>query len=166
MKLAAHLINIASAELGVQESPRGSNRGPRVDDYQRATWLKPADWGPWCAAFVCFVVMRAMMAGKEAGARYTFNRPLTAGAFDLERWSLSQDDSTKTLKRPGSDILPGDILIYTFSHVGIALTAPDKSGRVIAIEGNSNDDGSREGFEVVNHSRRLSQIRTRIRFTV
>ena len=46
MKLADSVLVFARAELGVQEQPRGSNRGPKVDEYQRATWLEPKHWGP------------------------------------------------------------------------------------------------------------------------
>lgn len=160
-KLAKKVLALALAEVGVEEKPRGSNRGPRVDDYQRATWLDKKDWGAWCAAFIDFCVMKAMEGGK-----YTFERPQTAGAFDLANWSLKQDNSTQTKSRPGKDIIPGDIVIYTFSHVAFALTAPDSGGNFLAVEGNTNDDGGREGYAVMKHPRNVSSAKSRIRFTV
>ena len=49
------LIQTALAEVGVKEVG-SSNRGPRVDQYQRATWLEEKDWGAWCASFVCWTI--------------------------------------------------------------------------------------------------------------
>jgi len=89
---------------------------------------------PWCAAFVCWVVREAIRA---TGGRYTFQRPTTAGAWDLENWSLAQDDSTQTRKPPAGDIQPGDILCYTFSHTGVAISEPDAQGYVQTVEGKS-----------------------------
>lgn len=165
-KLATLIVPLAERELGVKEHPLGSNRGPRVDQYQAATWLKVKDWGPWCAAFVCFVIREAMEQGRERGGKYTFKRPRTAGAFDLVRWSRAQDKSTQTRESPLSDIARGDIVIFEFSHTGFAVTAPDAKGFVLCIEGNTNSKGSREGYEVCQRRRHISTICTRIRFTV
>lgn len=163
-KLAPAIIEIAGREIGVKEVGK-TNRGPRVDDYQRATWLDEKDWGAWCAAFVCWVVSEAMA---KAGIPETagFKRPKTAGAWDFERWSLAQDASTWTKKPHGGDIAPGDIIVFTFSHIGFATSAPDAKGCVATIEGNSNAAGSRTGGMVVANRRHISTIRSRIRFRV
>ena len=50
--LAAKVLQIAADEVGARESPRGSNRGPRVDNYVKATGLNPAGKHPWCMCFV------------------------------------------------------------------------------------------------------------------
>jgi hypothetical protein len=164
MKLAQRMVMIALTEVGVQEKPRGSNRGLRVDQYQSATDLDPKHWGAWCAAFVCWVMLQAMAA--EPGKRYTFKRMTTAAVRFIKSWSLRQDDSTRTRDEPGLDIQPGDIVIYRFSHTGIAVTAPDAQGCVQVVEGNTNKDGSREGYEVCKQTRKCRSIRTRIRITV
>ena len=163
-KLAPQIVEIALKEVGVKESGT-SNRGPRVDQYQRATWLEEKDWGAWCASFVCWVVREAM---KATGIKETagFKRPQTAGAWDFERWSLAQDASTATRKPPGKDIQRGDLLVFTFSHIGIAQGPPDAKGNVITVEGNSNSKGSRTGGMVCEGLRHVSQVRSRIRFTV
>jgi hypothetical protein len=95
----------------------------------------------------------------------TFQRPTTAGAWDFENWSRRQDYSTSTKKPHAGDILPGDIVVFTFSHIGLAVSAP-VDGFVQTVEGNSNAAGSREGGSVVSKRRSLSQIRSRIRFTI
>ena len=164
MKLASELVRIAKAEVGIEEID-GTNCGTRVNEYKAATWL-PADkpW-PWCAAFVCWCVREAM---KAAGVpeTATFKRPRTAGAWDFENWSRDQDKSTWTLKPTYGDIEPGDIVIFTFSHIGIAVSAPNARGYVTTIEGNTDLDGSREGGGVFTKLRHGSKIRSRIRFRV
>lgn len=164
--LIEYIATIARREVGVSESPRGSNRGPRVDQYQAATWLNKKDWGAWCASFVCWVVREAMKEAVKNGAKFTFQRPRTAGAFDFENWSLKQDESTRTRRSPGRDLKPWDIVIYGFSHIGFVSTVPDSKGRFLAIEGNTNDEGGREGYEVAERSRHIRDVIVRIRFTV
>lgn len=162
MKLAERLVELAKKEVGVEEIG-GTNCGPRVNEYKAATWLPYEESWAWCAAFIDWLVMRAM---EESGKKYTFARPRTAGAWDLENWSMKQDGSTWLKLNPqASDIVAGDIVIFTFSHVGLAIDSPAK-GLVQTVEGNSNAQGSREGGGVWKQTRKLSQIRSRIRFTV
>jgi len=164
MKLAPEIVRIAKQEIGVEEV-NGSNCGKRVNEYKAATWL-PADqpW-PWCAGFVCWVVKQAM---ESTGVRETptFQRPRTAGAWDFENWSRNQDETTWTKKPPFRDIQAGDIVVFTFSHIGIATGPPDASGNVPTVEGNTDASGSREGGGVFAKVRNISKIRSRIRFTV
>jgi hypothetical protein len=162
MKLAPKLVELAIGEVGVEEID-GSNCGPRVNEYKAATNLPPTEHWPWCAAFVCWLVREARQA---CGGPYTFLRPTTAGAWDLENWSRAQDESTQTRKPPGNDIQPGDILCFTFSHTGVAISVPDKNGDVQTVEGNTDSAGSREGGGVFRKARHLSKIRSRIRLTV
>ncbi len=161
---ADQLCDIASKEIGTQEVD-GSNCGPRVNQYKAATNLDPELAWPWCAAFICWVVREAM---KAAGVNETetFHRPTTAGAWDLENWSLRQDLTTRTKRVPGRDIAPGDIVIFTFSHVGLAITKPDADGYFYTVEGNTDVAGSREGGGVFQKVRRIGQVKTRIRFKI
>jgi hypothetical protein len=134
-----------------------------VNEYKTATNLPPKESWPWCAAFIDWLVREAM----KSDGPYTFKRPTTAGAWDLENWSLAQDDSTNTKRNPGTDIKAGDIVIFKFSHVGLAISNAYKStANVDTVEGNTDKAGSREGGGVFKKTRSLSQIKTRIRFTV
>jgi hypothetical protein len=158
MSIAAQIAKIAHAEIGVMESPRNSNRGKRVDEYKAATWLDPKQSWPWCAAFVCWVV--AQTGIKETA---TFKRPKTAGAWDFINWALDQDNTVRTLRNPtAADILPGDIVVFKFSHIGIAIVAG--KDLVVTVEGNTDEEGSREGGGVYKKTRNVSQIKARIRF--
>lgn len=158
--IASELVRIAKAEIGVEEV-NGSNAGPRVNEYKGATNLPPLESWPWCAAFVCWCVREAMKAGT-----FTFKRPTTAGAWDFENWSRAQDNSTNTKNPAMEDIKAGDIVIFRFSHIGIAVSGPDSDNCIKTVEGNTDSAGSREGGGVFAKTRKLSQIRSRIRFTV
>ena len=167
MILPEKIAFIAEAFIGRSESPAGSNRGPNLqeffdaDDYD-PNGSKPGDSGyAWCAAFVCRIVQLAMVGGK-----WTFKRPTTAGAWAFEAWSRNQDSSTSTRKPAGNDIQRGDIVVFRASHIGIAISSPDKNGMVQTIEGNTNAAGEREGIAVMQKSRHVSAFRSRIRFKV
>ncbi|MDH3770322.1 MAG: CHAP domain-containing protein [Nitrospirota bacterium] len=163
-KMPAAIAAVAKGEIGVEEV-NGTNCGPRVDEYKAATWLNPRRGWPWCAAFVCWVVREAATA---AGVRFTsrFKRPRTAGAWDMENWSLAQDLSTWTKKPHRGDIQPGDIVVFRFSHIGFAISRPDRNGYVRTVEGNTDAAGRREGGGVYTKRRHVSKIRSRIRFRV
>tara|TARA_R110000868_G_scaffold154457_1_gene380520 strand:- start:399 stop:887 length:489 start_codon:yes stop_codon:yes gene_type:complete len=162
MKLAQRLVELALKEVGVEEVGN-TNCGDRVNFYKTATWLPCEESWPWCAAFIDWLIWTAMI---ETKVKYSFERPQTAGAWDLENWSLKQDGSTQTKRDPGvNDIKAGDIVIFKFSHVGLAIGSP-VAGMIPTIEGNSDAEGSREGGGVWKHYRKFSSVKTRIRFTV
>jgi hypothetical protein len=100
------------------------------------------------------------------GSKYSFKRPRTAGAWDFENWCLEQDNSVILKKPHNRDIKAGDIVIFTFSHIGIATGPVDSSGLVPTIEGNTDGQGSREGGAVLAKKRKVSQIRSVIRVAV
>lgn len=114
-----------------------------------------------CAAFICWLFREAMKDGK-----YSFERPKTAGAYDFENWCREQDTNVLLKKPHGGDIKAGDIVIFTFSHIGLAISEPDEFGYVTTIEGNTDGQGSREGGAVLIKKRKLSSIRSRIRVLV
>jgi len=154
----------AESKIGVRESG-GPNKGAALKDFFEADSYDPNgaaagdDGYPWCAAFVCWCVKVAI-----AGRVITFKRPTTPAAYGFEKWSLAQDRSTWTLKPAGRDIERGDIIVFNFSHVGIAAGAPDVNGNFSTVEGNTNQAGSREGDGVYRKIRNVSSVRSRIRF--
>jgi hypothetical protein len=154
------MVLIAREEIGVSEVD-GSNCGPRVDEYKAATWLDADKGWPWCAAFICWLVREAI-----DGEDVKFKRPRTAGAWDFENWAKQQVANGIDLRKPtNEDIKAGDIVVFTFSHIGIAIKDIDSSGYVTTIEGNTNGAGSREGGSVLEKKRHVSKIRSRIRIT-
>lgn len=163
-KFTETIVALARAEIGVTEV-NGSNCGPRVNEFKAATLLNPKLGWPWCAAFVCFIVREAMA---QCGIKETktFKRPKTAGAWDFENWSLAQDDTTHTKKPHKNDIQPGDIVVLKRSHIGIAVSDVHNDGVVLTVEGNTDSSGSREGGGVFLKQRHVSELRSRIRFTI
>ena len=150
---AENFASVAEGQVGVREE--GHNGGEDVRKFQRATWLDPGAW-PWCAAFVCWCYQQA---SKQASAP-SIKRPRTAGAWDFERWAKDQG---VTLFKPSVKAKRGDIVIFTFSHIGIAVA--DQDGEVVStVEGNTNPGGSREGDGVYKKTRKASKIRSLIRF--
>lgn len=162
--LAKKIVELARKEIGVKEV-NATNCGPRVNQYKAVTRLPANESWPWCAAFVCWLVRESMAA---TGIKETagFKWPRTAGAWDFENWSLAQDATTQTRKPHHGDIQRGDIVIFTFSHIGIATSSPDDNGFLMTIEGNTDGQGSREGGAVLAKLRHVSRIRSRIRFTI
>lgn len=155
--VAERLIEVLRREEGVREVPHDSNTGPRVLEYQRATWLSGTGW-PWCAAFICWGLQQVE---REMGGlgKLGFVRPQTAGAWDFENWAKQQG---LRLFKPRSTVKAGDIICYTFSHIGLAIEA-EKNGSVRTVEGNTNSSGGREGGGVYVQSRSLSLVRSHIR---
>jgi hypothetical protein len=152
------MITLAREQIGVSEVD-GTNCGPMVDTYKAATWLDPDKGWPWCAAFICWLVKEAI-----EGQHVEFERPRTAGAWDFENWAKKQAASGIDLRKPtNEDIKAGDIVVFTFSHIGLAVADADSSGYVKTIEGNTNGAGSREGGSVLEKNRHVSKIRSRIR---
>lgn len=171
-RLPERVALIALSMVGLHEQPLGSNKGPLIQQFFDADYYKPnaADNGyAWCASFVCRIVQLAMVAlaiPETSG----FKRPRTPSAFGLADWSRAQDKTTQTKDWPGRDIKRGDIVIFSFSHCGIAISDADETGYFETVEGNTNQAGSREGTHVVwkkgRSERAVTSVRNRIRFTV
>lgn len=164
VELLAELVVIARSQLGVEESPRGSNRGAALTKYFAADNL-PGGGYAWCASFVCWCVQQ-WLAG-EAGKRFRVNAPRTASAFRMIDWARTQS-AMQVITRPEIvsgryRVAPGDIVVFEVSHVAICVK-PAPKGFVITVDGNTNDEGSREGYEVAERTRRTSTIRAVLRF--
>jgi hypothetical protein len=160
------LCATALAEVGVHESPKNSNFGPRVNQFKAATNLPATEAWAWCAAFICFVVRDTLAA---CGVKLTkgFVRPTTAGAWDFINWSKAQDDRTTTLMSPrAKDIQAGDIVVFKFSHIGLAVSGADAGGTFWTCEGNTDLAGSREGGGVYKRTRNICNVKARIRINL
>lgn len=131
-------VSAAIGEIGVQEYPLGSNRGPRVDMYEGADWLG----SPWCALFAGWVWGRAP-GGSPFG--------VLASALKIRDWAASRG----ALLLPGDTLLPGDI--------GVILRAGGR-GHVELVVGREFDgDLSLVGGNVSNAVH--GTVRTRDAFT-
>jgi hypothetical protein len=82
----------------------------------------------------------------------------------LDDWAVHQGC---LIFKPSSRVIqavPGDIVVFTFSHIGIVESV--QPGSVKTIEGNTNEEGSREGTAVQRKSRSNSAVRRFIRLPV
>lgn len=158
--LAQKVIAIAKAEVGTMEDPLGSNRGPRVDQYLTAAGLDPASGSfPWCAAFVywCFDQAATSLgvanpATKTAGVHHLWD---AAGDRGIPRVLAAEAADTP------SKVQPGMVFVLSESsntgHVGLVESV--NGVLLTTIEGNTNDNGSREGIGVFERKvRHISQI--------
>lgn len=136
--LAERALQIIIGQLGQQEHPKGSNWGRPVQDYLAAVKINfPASW---CMALVYYCYEQAAM-------QLGITNPLYQTGGVLSQWNNSKQHH---VGNPQS----GDIFIMDFGHglghTGIIETI-DKSALKLSlhtIDGNTNDTGSREGFEV------------------
>lgn len=162
--LSQHLIDVASAEVGVKETGT-SNKGKRVQEYQAATNLGGTGWA-WCAAFICWCTQEAIHRWEtERQTMVTFRRPQTAAAYGFDEWSLAQDKSTKTRRSHTGEAI-GIFSLLSVSHCGFGITRPDKNGNFRTIEGNTNAAGSRDGGRVAIRTRNIKDVRDWITFTI
>ena len=147
--LGRTVVSVAKRHLA--EKPReagGSNRGPWVRLYMDGNEGKDF---PWCAGFATWVLRQAASAHDvEPPVARTWSCDQVAGFAQRDECFCRGTPTARPNVSPGSLFLsrksPGD-----WVHVGIVIrTMPDWFE---TIEGNTNDDGSREGHEVVRRTR-------------
>jgi len=141
------LVQVALSQGAVRET-QGNNRGPGIGKYWASTTYTGgySDSAPWCAAFVCWVIQTAGIIPEE-------KRPKTALAFGFRNWAKKHPDIAAARTNP-KQIYPGDIVIFSWSHIGIAISNSNGS-HVRTIEGNT-DVGGQSG--VLERNRALSGI--------
>jgi hypothetical protein len=158
--LLASVLKTAAAEVGVMEDPPGSNRGPKVDQYLKTVGLDPgAGSFAWCAAFVywCF---------NESARGLNRPNPVVRTAGVMDHWRRAEQAGARRLAAEEatadpSRIHPGMIFVLDAGggagHTGL-VEAID-GGRLITVEGNTNDGGSREGVGVFRRNgRKIASI--------
>lgn len=152
VSLATLALQIAQGQLGQREKPMGSNRGPMIDQYLAAVGLNPGY--AWCQAFVYWCYLQAAEqlnisnpVVRTAGVLNCWNK--TAIQFKLTKIEALKDTS---LIHPGCQF----ILNYGkgMGHTGIVERV--KGQTIYTVEGNSNSDGSREGYAVVRQKRNIN----------
>jgi hypothetical protein len=161
------LADIARGYIGATET-RSNRMGsdPRMREIFEADYAKMSrnttDGYAWCSSFVSLCTQKLI---SQSGLYWQVRAPREASVSRfLNLWAPTQ----KCLIFPPSDTVytphKGDIVVFTFSHIGIVDTVG--AGKVKTIEGNTNAAGSREGTAVLQKERGLSQIRRFIRLPV
>lgn len=118
------VLSVASSQLGVEETPPGSNKTKYGEAYGY-------NGVAWCMIFVWWVF-------RECGLSNLFyDGHKTASCTTLMKWAKANRQFVT------SDFRPGDVLLYQFDeddsseHTGICVSSDGKN--VTAIEGNCGD---------------------------
>jgi hypothetical protein len=152
MTLVEKALEIAIGEIGQEEKPRGSNWGEPVKTYLASVGITfPASW---CAAFVYW-------SFRQAAAEMALNNPLVRTGGVLDHWHRAAD-----IHKVYMDYRAGDIFIMDHGH-GLGHTGfieKVENGVLYTVEGNTNDTGSREGFEVCRRERKTTSIIGALRY--
>ncbi len=139
MTLTERAIDIAVSQIGTKEV--GRNRGLKVEAYQASVGL-PAG-SPWCAAFVYWCYEQA---AEQAGVRNPV--PRTGGVHKMFLRG-------RKLQCHG----PGQGIFFHDSGAGLGhcgFVTSINGDTLHTIEGNTNEDGSREGNAVARKTRPIS----------
>lgn len=164
-KLAATALEVARTQLGVMESPIGSQDGPQVRKY-----LATVDLGPgfaWCAAFVCWTYVQAhrnlggaglLPFSRTGGVMAMFN---AAKGRNIQKLDAQDGPISPDALRPG-DIF---ILQYPNGHAQAGIVEKISGDTIITIEGNTDANGGREGIGVFSKRRKVALLRGIIRVT-
>jgi peptidoglycan hydrolase-like protein with peptidoglycan-binding domain len=131
----------------------GQNCGPWVRSYLEGN---QGDNWPWCAGFACFILRQACDAlGRPMPIKRTFScdilagRAMAAGIFISGR-EIAKGNVAKDQIPPGSFFV-NRRTDDDWNHTGIAIAFHDDYFET--IEGNTNDAGDREGYEVCRRIR-------------
>ncbi len=149
-KLSNKIITVAGNELGVREAT-GKNDGVSVESYLKSVGLGKGY--SWCMAFVYW-------CAKNAAAELGLKNPLKQTGGVLDEWQSGRGTHIVTPE-------PGSIFIMDFGggtgHTGIVTGVFLDRGEIHTIEGNTNDNGSREGIGVFRRTRKINTIKGFIR---
>jgi len=144
----------AYAKQHLEEHPRevgGQNKGPWVRLYMNGN--EGHQW-PWCAGFVSFILKQTFYnMGKDLPFKTSFSCDLLA-TYAMEKGRFLRGFKVENQRQ----VKPGVLFLSRRSptdwvHTGIVTGVDFTNGIFYTIEGNTNDEGSREGYEVCTRTR-------------
>lgn len=144
------LLELAISQLGVEEDAAHTNHGEAVK-YQIAAGLPKGGGFPWCQSLVYWCGLQAY--GEQNPV------PRTGGVLDCWNKAVASDTINTLAKEDATteNVLPGYQFILDLGkgegHTGV-VESVDADGTLHTIEGNSNNDGSRDGYEVCRQTKR------------
>lgn len=145
MALVDAIIKIAKGEVGYKESYSNghwTNHEKYAAQVPGMAWV--SDEGqPWCATFVAYVVLKA-------GAADYYPR---SAACEVDwQWFVARG---QTSEKP---VVGAQVFFGTKAHKDhTGIVVDFDSTYVWTVEGNTNSDGGREGYGVLEHKRLRSQ---------
>lgn len=129
------LLNECAQYSKVREEPINSNKGTEVSYWLVQAGSQPGE--PWCAAYV------SQMGLQSLGAAWPV--PRLAFVQSIVDWATKRNLLTLTPS-------PGDLMVVyydnlqRFAHIGVVETV--QTTGFTTWEGNTNTDGSRDGYGV------------------
>jgi hypothetical protein len=143
MSIADVVLMWALKYVGTAEIPPHLNRGPLIDAW--VTRVGSPLGSPWCAAY-------AWCMGAEAlGTRWPVVKSGSCQA--IYDWA-KQKDCLVAAPAPGDLFLLYHAELSRYAHVGYVRSV--RSDRLGTVEGNTNTDGSRDGWGVFARERLMS----------
>lgn len=148
MDLKTTALQIAQTQVGQTEKPLGSNWGMPVQTFLASVGINfPASW---CMAFVYFCFDHAAL--QLACVNPLFKTGGVLAQYNHSHANIVGIDPTKLL---ADQLQPGDIFIMRMEsgegHTGIIESV--EGDTLNTIEGNTNNNGSREGTAVERKKR-------------
>lgn len=150
MSSAAKVLQIARAEIGVKESPSGSNKVKyNTEYYGRAV---SGSGYAWCAVFVWWVFKHAGCPELFFGGKKSAYCPTIADYYIANKQTVSKSSGK-----------PGDIVLFDWNqnnssdHIGI-IESKNSDGSYVCIEGNTSVGNNSNGGQVMRRTRYQSQI--------
>lgn len=149
---AEKVISIAKTQIGIHET--SANHGEGIAKYWTACDYSEGynDRAPYCAACMSWCI-------KEAGFLSDKERPKTAAAFGYEGWASENSKKATLIKKP-KKVVRGQLVIFAFSHIGIATSDSDVNGYFNTVEANTGANGSRDGDGVYAKTRNINTVRS------
>ena len=152
--LLARVLEVAATQVGVMEEPLGSNRGPRVDEYVRSVGLNPEGKHAWCVTFTYWCFAQATQALDR-------KNPMIKTGGVLKHWNdagkqgIPRITTTRAVNNPAL-VKPGHVFVIDtgqgLGHSGFVERVV--GGKLMTIEGNTNEGGSRNGIGVFRRAAR------------
>lgn len=142
---------VAYAKRHSKQLPReigGQNRGPWVRLYMKGN--EGHEWA-WCAGFACFLLQQACKSKQlDLPITPSFSCDSLAASAKERGLFLSERRLDRSVIKPGMFFL-NRRTSTDWTHVGIVIEANEEV--FMTIEGNTNDEGRREGYEVCQRIR-------------
>ena len=150
MSSAAKVLEIARAEIGVKESPSGSNKVKYNTEYYGKE-VSGSGYA-WCAAFVWWVFKHAGCSELFYGGKKSAYCPTIADYYISKKQTVSKNKGQA-----------GDIVLFDWNqnnssdHIGI-IESRNSDGSYVCIEGNTSVGNNSNGGQVMRRTRYQSQI--------
>lgn len=156
--------DLSLKELIVKYAKQHLSSAPREFKQNEGTWVRSymdgyegKDW-PWCMGFVQTIIDQATFT---IGQKLTDYMPASYSCDVVGKYGHDNKNLIRNveLRKDSSVVKAGDVFLnvkkpFDWTHTGIVIGI--EGGWIETIEGNTNDEGSREGYEVCERKRDLN----------